>query len=95
MRSEDCPVPEAQRDPSSRDPLPRCRGCGGAVRFVLEQLGAMFFVCDNCRRVSAYAVPDQPKRSAVCRSQDEILDTMEQWKAAMIGKGLGVTPGCR
>ena len=27
------------------------------------------------------------QRSAVCRSQDEILDTMEQWKAAMIEKG--------
>ena len=27
------------------------------------------------------------QRSAVCRSQDEILDTIEQWKAAMIEKG--------
>jgi hypothetical protein len=27
------------------------------------------------------------QRSAVCRSPDEILDTMEQWKAAMIEKG--------
>ena len=27
------------------------------------------------------------QRSAVCRSQDEILDTMEQWKAAMMAKG--------
>jgi hypothetical protein len=26
-------------------------------------------------------------RSQVCRSNDEILDMQEQWKAAMIGKG--------
>src|SRR3954452_18394388 len=29
-------------------------------------------------------------RSRVCRSSDEVLDTSEQWKAAMAGKGLGV-----
>ncbi len=27
------------------------------------------------------------QRSQVCRSQDEVLDTSEQWMAAMIGKG--------
>jgi hypothetical protein len=27
------------------------------------------------------------QRSQVCRSQDEALDTSEQWKAAMIEKG--------
>ena len=27
------------------------------------------------------------QRSEVCRSQDEVLDTSEQWKAAMIEKG--------
>ena len=32
-------------------------------------------------------IDDDLQRSAVCRSQDEILDTMEQWKAAMIDKG--------
>jgi hypothetical protein len=26
-------------------------------------------------------------RSEVCRSSTEVLDTSEQWKAAMIGKG--------
>jgi hypothetical protein len=26
-------------------------------------------------------------RSQVCRSQDEVLDVTEQWKAAMVGKG--------
>lgn len=26
-------------------------------------------------------------QSQVCRSQDEVLDTSEQWKAAMIEKG--------
>ena len=26
-------------------------------------------------------------RSQVCRSNDEILDTQEQWKSAMVGKG--------
>jgi hypothetical protein len=26
-------------------------------------------------------------RSQVCRTQDEVLDTYEQWKAAMIEKG--------
>jgi hypothetical protein len=27
------------------------------------------------------------QRSEVCRTQDEVLDTSEQWKAAMIEKG--------
>ena len=27
------------------------------------------------------------QRSQVCRSQDEVLDTSEQWKAAMVDKG--------
>jgi hypothetical protein len=27
------------------------------------------------------------QRSQVCRSNDEVLDTQEQWKAAMVGKG--------
>lgn len=27
------------------------------------------------------------QRSQVCRSQDDVLDTSEQWKAAMIEKG--------
>ena len=27
------------------------------------------------------------QRSQVCRSSDEVLDTQEQWKAAMVGKG--------
>jgi hypothetical protein len=27
------------------------------------------------------------QRSQVCRSQDEVLDTSEQWKSAMIEKG--------
>jgi hypothetical protein len=27
------------------------------------------------------------QRSHVCRSQDEVLDTSEQWKAAMVEKG--------
>jgi len=27
------------------------------------------------------------QRSQVCRSQDEVLDTSEQWKAAMMEKG--------
>ena len=26
-------------------------------------------------------------RSQVCRSSDEVLDTYEPWKAAMVGKG--------
>jgi hypothetical protein len=26
-------------------------------------------------------------RSQVCRSNDEILDTQEQWRAAMVGQG--------
>jgi hypothetical protein len=26
-------------------------------------------------------------RSQVCHTEDEILDTQEQWKAAMVGKG--------
>jgi hypothetical protein len=29
------------------------------------------------------------QRSQVCRTQDEVLDTTEQWKAAMIEKGWG------
>ena len=32
-------------------------------------------------------MPDDFLRSQVCRSNDEILDTQEQWKAAMVGKG--------
>ena len=27
------------------------------------------------------------QRSQVCRSQDEVLDTADQWKAAMLEKG--------
>ncbi len=27
------------------------------------------------------------QRSQVCRTQDDVLDTSEQWKAAMIAKG--------
>jgi hypothetical protein len=27
------------------------------------------------------------RRSEVCRSQDEVLDVTEQWKAAMVGRG--------
>ena len=27
------------------------------------------------------------QRSQVCRSNDEVLDTQEQWKAAMLGNG--------
>lgn len=27
------------------------------------------------------------QRSQVCRTQDEVLDTSEQWKAAMVEKG--------
>jgi hypothetical protein len=31
------------------------------------------------------------QRSQVCRSQDEVLDTADQWKAAMLEKGWTVT----
>jgi hypothetical protein len=33
-------------------------------------------------------------RSQVCRSNDEILDTQEQWKSAMVGKGWSVPLVC-
>ena len=34
-------------------------------------------------------------RSQVCRSNDEILDTQEQWKAAMVGKGWSMKTATR
>jgi hypothetical protein len=35
------------------------------------------------------------QRSQGCRTQDEVLDTSAQWKAAMMGEGLGVSEGAR
>ncbi len=37
-------------------------------------------------------VDDDLRHSQVCRNNEQVLTTTEQWKSAMVGRGWGVTP---